>query len=165
MYLDGTNGLTQDYALAKRYFQLAAAQGNAKAQSNLGYLYHFGLGVTQDYLTAAHYYNLAIAHGDVRPRTIRSMLIEDRGDRLRGSARGTVPQGAREAITHVESAEPLAGAREHLAYVLHRRRHCRQLLERRAGRRSDDARERRLAAAGRAVEDRGVHAVLLDRTP
>jgi hypothetical protein len=64
MYLDGTNNLTQDYALAKHYFQLAAAQGNAKAQSNLGYLYHFGLGVTQDYPTAAHYYNLAIVHGD-----------------------------------------------------------------------------------------------------
>ena len=53
---------------------------------------------------------MAIAHGEVRPRTIRSMLVEDRGDRLRGSARGTPPPGAREAITHVESAEPLAGA-------------------------------------------------------
>ena len=64
MYLDGTNGVQQDYAQAIHYFQLAAAQGNSKAQSNLGYVYHFGLGVTQDYLTAARYYNLAVAQGD-----------------------------------------------------------------------------------------------------
>jgi len=53
---------------------------------------------------------LAIAHGDVRPRTIRSFLMEDRGDGIRGSARGTRPHSAREAITHVERIEALAGA-------------------------------------------------------
>lgn len=53
---------------------------------------------------------LAIAHGDVRPRTVRSFLMEDRGDGLRGSARGTPPSSAREAITHVERVEALAGA-------------------------------------------------------
>ena len=62
-------------------------------------------------------------------------------------------------------AEPLPRPREHLAHVLHRRRHRRQLLERRAGRGGDDPRERRLPAAGRAVQDRGVDAVLLDRAP
>src|SRR5205823_12416249 len=49
--------------------------------------------------------------------------------------------------------------------VLHRRRHRRHLLERRAGRGGNNPRERRLAAAGRPVEDRGVDAVLLDRAP
>jgi 23S rRNA pseudouridine1911/1915/1917 synthase len=53
---------------------------------------------------------LAIAHGDVRTRTIRSFLMENRGDGLRGSARGTPPPSAREAITHVERIEALAGA-------------------------------------------------------
>ena len=53
---------------------------------------------------------LAIAHGDVRPRTIRSFLMEDRGDGLRGSARGKPPPSAREAITHVERIEALEGA-------------------------------------------------------
>jgi 23S rRNA pseudouridine1911/1915/1917 synthase len=52
----------------------------------------------------------ALAHGDVRSRTIRSFLLEDRGDGLRGSARGTPGPGAREAITHVERLEALAGA-------------------------------------------------------
>jgi 23S rRNA pseudouridine1911/1915/1917 synthase len=53
---------------------------------------------------------LAIAHGNVRPRTIRSFIMKDRGDGIRGSARGTTPPSAREAITHVERIEALAGA-------------------------------------------------------
>jgi 23S rRNA pseudouridine1911/1915/1917 synthase len=53
---------------------------------------------------------LAIAHGDVRSRTIRSFLLEDRGDGLRGSARGTPGPRAREAVTHVERLEALRGA-------------------------------------------------------
>jgi 23S rRNA pseudouridine1911/1915/1917 synthase len=50
---------------------------------------------------------LAIASGDVETRTFRSFLIEDRGDGLRGSARGRVGPDAREAITHVERLEAL----------------------------------------------------------
>jgi 23S rRNA pseudouridine1911/1915/1917 synthase len=53
---------------------------------------------------------LAIAHGDVRTATIRSMLVENRGDGLRGSAKGKAPGDAREAITHVERLEGLRGA-------------------------------------------------------
>jgi len=57
---------------------------------------------------------LAIAHGAVRSRTMRTFLVEDRGDGLRGSIRGAGRQpsmrGAREAITHVEAIESLHGA-------------------------------------------------------
>jgi 23S rRNA pseudouridine1911/1915/1917 synthase len=54
---------------------------------------------------------LALVRGDVRvARTIRSFLMDDRGDGLRGSARGTPPPGAREAVTHIEPLEPLASA-------------------------------------------------------
>jgi 23S rRNA pseudouridine1911/1915/1917 synthase len=52
---------------------------------------------------------LAIAHGDVAPGTIRTHLVEDRGDGLRGSA----PEGLRAgqlAVTHVERIERLQGA-------------------------------------------------------
>jgi 23S rRNA pseudouridine1911/1915/1917 synthase len=53
----------------------------------------------------AHRVYLALAHGLVASRTIRSWLVENRGDGLRGSARGAPPgpPGAREAITHVEA--------------------------------------------------------------
>jgi 23S rRNA pseudouridine1911/1915/1917 synthase len=52
---------------------------------------------------------LAIAHGDVAPGTLRSYLIDDRGDGLRGSARERQREGQL-AITHVERIEALAGA-------------------------------------------------------
>jgi 23S rRNA pseudouridine1911/1915/1917 synthase len=51
---------------------------------------------------------LAVAHGDVRSGTIRTFLVDNRGDGLRGSARGnprTCPPGAREAVTRVERVE------------------------------------------------------------
>jgi 23S rRNA pseudouridine1911/1915/1917 synthase len=54
---------------------------------------------------------LAVARGELRSaRTIRSFIIDDRGDGLRGSARGNPPPDARETITHVEPIEMLAGA-------------------------------------------------------
>jgi TPR repeat protein len=46
------------------YFQLAAAQGNALGEYNLGFMYDYGEGVPQDYATAVHYYRLAAAQGD-----------------------------------------------------------------------------------------------------
>jgi 23S rRNA pseudouridine1911/1915/1917 synthase len=56
----------------------------------------------------------------VRSATLRSVLVADRGDRIRGSAPearrravSRAPEGstdAREAVTHVERLEPLAGA-------------------------------------------------------
>ncbi len=53
----------------------------------------------------------AIAHGAVISRTLRSVLMEDRGDGLRGSARGrAAPVQGREAVTHVECLEALDGA-------------------------------------------------------
>jgi 23S rRNA pseudouridine1911/1915/1917 synthase len=57
---------------------------------------------------------VAIAHGDVPTRTLRSFFIENRGDGLRGSARGPgrkkPPPRAQEAITHVTRTAALAGA-------------------------------------------------------
>lgn len=52
---------------------------------------------------------LAIAHGDVPKRTHQSYLVQDRGDRLRGSAPGNKREGQL-AVTHVEPVERLAGA-------------------------------------------------------
>lgn len=51
---------------------------------------------------SVHRRYLGLAHGDVREQTLRSVLIADRGDGLRGSWRrsGRAPEG-KEAITHV----------------------------------------------------------------
>lgn len=53
---------------------------------------------------------LAIAHGRVASGTVRTWLVENRGDGLRGSARGAPAPGAREAITHIEVVEPFGTA-------------------------------------------------------
>jgi 23S rRNA pseudouridine1911/1915/1917 synthase len=56
-----------------------------------------------------HRLYLAIANGDVPARTLRSFFVENRGDGLRGSRRGTgrKPGDGREAITRVARIEPL----------------------------------------------------------
>jgi 23S rRNA pseudouridine1911/1915/1917 synthase len=56
---------------------------------------------------------LAIAHGSVRAQTIRSHLVDDRGDGRRGSIEKSPRRGAREgqlAVTHVAPLEELDGA-------------------------------------------------------
>jgi 23S rRNA pseudouridine1911/1915/1917 synthase len=51
---------------------------------------------------------LAIAHGTVSQKTIRSRLVENRGDRLRGSS--PLRDAGRLAVTHVDPVEALLGA-------------------------------------------------------
>jgi 23S rRNA pseudouridine1911/1915/1917 synthase len=47
---------------------------------------------------------VAVVPGDVRPQTVRSALVRDRGDGRRGSG-----EGGKAAVTHVEVIERLAG--------------------------------------------------------
>ena len=53
-----------DYATALREFRLAAEQGNAAAQYNLGQMYRKGQGVPQDYAEAVKWYRRAADQGD-----------------------------------------------------------------------------------------------------
>jgi 23S rRNA pseudouridine1911/1915/1917 synthase len=59
---------------------------------------------------------LALVHGETADATYDTLLVPDRGDGLRGSwgvfrrARGKPPETARNAVTHVEVEEVLAGA-------------------------------------------------------
>ncbi|MFB2579365.1 MULTISPECIES: tetratricopeptide repeat protein [unclassified Acinetobacter] len=57
-------GGTKDLALARKYYQLAAVQGNASAQNNLGILYDKGLGVAKDRQQAKYWYSLAAEQGE-----------------------------------------------------------------------------------------------------
>ena len=53
-----------DYATALREWTPLAKQGNAFAQTNLGWMYRNGDGVPQDYKTAVKWYRLAAEQGD-----------------------------------------------------------------------------------------------------
>ena len=53
--------MAQDYAEAVKWYRLAAAQGNAIAQANLGLMYTNGQGVVQDYARAHMWFNLGAA--------------------------------------------------------------------------------------------------------
>jgi TPR repeat protein len=59
-------GVAQDDAEAVRWYRLAAAQGVAVAQCNLGFMFEKGRGVAQDDAEAVRWYRLAAAQGDAR---------------------------------------------------------------------------------------------------
>jgi hypothetical protein len=63
MYGNG-KGVPQDYAEAVKWYKLAAAQGNAYAQYNLGAMYELGQGVPMDDVRAHMWLNLAAAKGE-----------------------------------------------------------------------------------------------------
>jgi uncharacterized protein len=54
----------KDYKEAVRLYRLAAEQGNAKAQYNLGVMYAEGLGIPEDYKEAFRLFRLAAEQGD-----------------------------------------------------------------------------------------------------
>jgi len=54
----------QNSAKAAKYYQLAADQGNAGAQCNLGRMYEHGQGVEQNNTKAFEYYQLAADQGN-----------------------------------------------------------------------------------------------------
>ena len=69
-----------DYATALRLWRPLAAQGNAFAQSNLGFMYDTGQGVPQDYGEAAKWYRLAAEQGNARAQSnLGSMYARGEG--------------------------------------------------------------------------------------
>ncbi len=60
----GCGGVAQDFAEAVRLYGLAADQGLAIAQCNLGLMFDHGEGVAQDAAEAIRWYRLAAAQGD-----------------------------------------------------------------------------------------------------
>ena len=53
-----------DYATALKRYKAAAGKSDAYAQTQLGNLYHGGLGIKQDYAEAIRWYKLAAAQGN-----------------------------------------------------------------------------------------------------
>ena len=62
-YYCGTDGDNKDEKEAVRLFKLAADQGYANAQSNLGLCYQHGTGVNKDEKEAVRLYKLAADQG------------------------------------------------------------------------------------------------------
>ncbi len=56
--------MPQDYVQAVPWYRMAAEQGNAGAQGNLGAMYANGNGVPQNYVQAHMWFNLAGAQGE-----------------------------------------------------------------------------------------------------
>jgi TPR repeat protein len=62
LYANG-QGVAQDYKTTVKWYTLAAEQGLADAQNNLGAMYANGQGVAQDYVKAHMWYNIAAIDG------------------------------------------------------------------------------------------------------
>ena len=90
-----------DYATALRSYRKAADQGNADAQSLLGFMYYQGQGVAQNYKEAARWYRKAADQGNVDARTLLGIMYED------GLG---VPQDYREAARCYRIAADLGAA-------------------------------------------------------
>ena len=58
MYENG-EGVAQIYKSGAKWYTLAAEQGYAQAQTQLGAMYYNGQGVVQDYKTAMKWFTLA----------------------------------------------------------------------------------------------------------
>jgi len=77
MYQYG-NGVKKDYAQAIRWYRLAAEQGDANAQYNIGKMYEHGLGIKRDYSEAIRWYRLAIQQGHERAPDALDWLLSAR---------------------------------------------------------------------------------------
>jgi TPR repeat protein len=75
MYVKG-QGVTQDYKEAARLYGLAAAQGDADAQYNLGLMYDQGQGVTKDTVYAHMWMNIAATFGGAEAVKAREIIAE-----------------------------------------------------------------------------------------
>jgi TPR repeat protein len=63
VYRDGGKGFQQNFKRAAQLYELAAVQGNADAQTNLGFCYTQGQGVEMDHKAAALWYRRAAKQG------------------------------------------------------------------------------------------------------
>ena len=77
MYYNG-HGVPQDYAEAVKWYRLAADQGVAAAQHDLGVMYLKGQGVPQNYVLAHMWFNLAASLIPASNKAERDAAVSDR---------------------------------------------------------------------------------------
>ena len=75
MYDQG-QGVDQDWTKAREWYELAAAQGDAKAISNIGAMYLAGEGTEQDLNEAMRWFLKAKAHGADVTQQVAAVMEE-----------------------------------------------------------------------------------------
>jgi uncharacterized protein len=74
---DGKEAFKNDnYSVAIQKYKLAAANGNAEAQYELGWIFHSGTGVTQNRAEAVRWYKLAASQGNGDALYILSVMYK-----------------------------------------------------------------------------------------
>ena len=76
------DGVPQDYKEAVRLYRLAAEQGFAPAQYNLGAIYFEGLGVPQDHKEAEKWFRRSAEQGIARAQEALDLFLERKGQKL-----------------------------------------------------------------------------------
>ena len=74
---DNGHGVIQDYKTAVKWYTLAAEQGDADAQYNLGYFYANGLGTSQDFIRALMWWNIAASQGNEDAIKYRDIVAKE----------------------------------------------------------------------------------------
>ena len=76
-YQKGNRDGFQDYKKAVKWYTLAAEQGHADAQSNLGAFYGLGLGVLQASVNAHMWANIAASNGEESAIELRNIIAKE----------------------------------------------------------------------------------------
>ena len=93
---DKGQGVAQDYSAAMKWCRMAADQGLAEAQINVGRMYFEGMGVAQDYSAAMKWYRMAADRGDANAQyNLGVMYYQGQG----------VPQNTSEALRWLHKAQ------------------------------------------------------------
>ena len=77
MYGDG-NGVDQNYSEAIKWYRMAADQGDARAQKNLGIMYYKGQGVDQSNNNALRWLYKSAKQGNEDAKSAINKIIADK---------------------------------------------------------------------------------------
>ena len=102
-------GSPRGYAEARRLWGLAAAQGDARAQFNLGSMHHQGNGGPHDFAEARRLYGLAAAQGDARAQFNLGLMHAHGKGRPQDWAEARRLIGLAAAQGHAKAQASLAG--------------------------------------------------------
>jgi uncharacterized protein len=80
MYFGGNAGLPQDSAKAMKWYKKAAAQGNIRAEYDMGWMYSLGSGMPKDFVQAVEWYKKGANQGDPRSQCRLGYIYDHGGD-------------------------------------------------------------------------------------